>query len=100
MRTQCPSCQSENTVRNGKIHTGKQNRKCKSCGRQFVEDPEKVFIPQEKWDIVDRLLLEKLPIAGIARALQISENWLQEYVKRKYAKVSQSVDVTPKKKGV
>lgn len=100
MRTTCPSCQSENTVRNGRIHTGKQNRKCKACGRQFVQEPEKVFIPQEKWDIVDRLLLEKLPIAGIARALQISENWVQEYVKRKYAQVPQQVQVTPKKKGV
>jgi transposase-like protein len=98
MRTICPSCQSKTTVRNGRIHTGKQNRKCKDCGRQFVEEPEKVFISQEKWAIVDRLLLEKLPISGIARALQISESWLQEYVKRKYAQVSQKVEVTIKKK--
>jgi hypothetical protein len=48
--------------------------------------------------MVDRLLLEKLPLAGIARAVQVSETWLQEYVNAKYQKVEKQVKV-PVKKG-
>lgn len=94
----CPSCKSVNTVKNGHIHNGKQSRLCKDCRRQFVELPEKVFISAEKRKIVDRLLLEKLSLAGICRALKISESWLYDYVKRKYEKVPQQVDVTKKKR--
>ncbi|PSB12554.1 hypothetical protein C7B62_01675 [Pleurocapsa sp. CCALA 161] len=36
----CPSCNSEQIVKNGKIHNGKQNYKCRDCGRQFVENPQ------------------------------------------------------------
>lgn len=96
----CPSCKSSNTVKNGHIHNGKQSRICKDCRRQFVEQPEKIFISAEKREIVDRLLLEKLSLAGICRALQISESWLQDYVKRKYAQVPQQVNISPKKKVV
>lgn len=94
----CPSCQSTHTVENGHIHKGKQNRLCKDCRRQFVEDPNKVFVSAETREIVERLLLEKLSLAGICRALKISESWLHDYVKRKYAEVPQQVDVTPQKK--
>jgi hypothetical protein len=48
---------------------------------------------------MDRLLLERISLAGIARAVQVSEHWLQTYVNQKYAKVPRSVQVTPKKKG-
>lgn len=96
----CPSCKSANTVKNGHIHNGKQSRICKDCRRQFVEQPEKIFISAEKREIVDRLLLEKLSLAGICRALQVSESWLQDYVKRKYAQVPQQVNISPKKKVV
>jgi insertion element IS1 protein InsB len=48
--------------------------------------------------MVDRLLLEKLPLAGIARAVQVSETWLQEYVNAKYQQVEKRVNV-PVKKG-
>jgi len=32
----CLSCQSEHVVKNGRIHNGKQNQKCKDCDRQFM----------------------------------------------------------------
>lgn len=37
----CPRCASKQTAKNGYIHNGKQNHKCKNCGWQFVEDPHK-----------------------------------------------------------
>ena len=94
----CPSCESEAVVKNGRIHTGKQNYKCKSCGRQFVEDPQNKRIPQSSKDLVDKLLLEKIPLAGIARVCDVSESWLQAYVNRKYEAVPRQVNVSSKKR--
>jgi hypothetical protein len=41
--------------------------------------------------------LERISLAGIARATKVSEQWLQTYVNEKYAQVPRSVQVTPKK---
>ena len=95
----CPICASSRTVKNGRIHKGKQRFKCHECGRQFVEHPQKQMIDQAKRELIDRLLLERISLAGIARAVQVSEQWLQTYVNKKYAQVPRSVQVTPKKRG-
>ena len=50
-------------------------------------------------NLIDRLLLERISLAGIARAAQVSEQWLQTYVNEKYAKVPRNVQVAPKKRG-
>ncbi len=94
----CPSCQSEDVVKNGRTRHDKQNYKCCDCGRQFIETPQGRMISEETKGIIDRLLLEKLPLAGKARALQISELWLQQYVNQKYKQVDREVQVRPKPK--
>ena len=40
-----------------------------------------------------------MPLAGIARVMQLSEDWLQRYVNRYYEAVPQAVQVQPKSKG-
>ncbi len=95
----CPNCSSEKTVKNGHIHNGKQRYKCHDCGRQFVENPEKILISQEKRELIDRLLLERISLAGITRVVKVSERWLQTYVNEKYALVPREISVTAKKKG-
>ncbi|WP_418896125.1 transposase-like zinc-binding domain-containing protein [Thiorhodospira sibirica] len=37
---QCPSCHSENVIKNGRIHNHKPKFACKACGRQFIENPQ------------------------------------------------------------
>jgi transposase-like protein len=69
----CPDCTSERTVKNGHIHTGKQRYLCRNCGRQFVENPTNKVIDKLTRELIDRLLLERLSMAGIARAVQVSE---------------------------
>jgi len=69
---------------------------CKDCGRQFVENPQNKRIPQQLWDMVDKLLLEKIPIAGISTGTEISEPWLQQYINRKYEHVPQQIDISKK----
>jgi len=49
--------------------------------------------------LVDLLLLEKIPLAGIARATGVSDSWLQDYVNGCYKAVPKAADVVPKAKG-
>lgn len=93
----CRRCGSEQVVKNGWIHNGKRNHRCKDCGRQFVEQPSWRAVSEETKTRIDRLLLEKLPLAGIARVEGVSESWLQGYVNQKYRAVEQRVAVEQKK---
>jgi hypothetical protein len=45
------------------------------------------------------MLLEKIPLAGIARVTGVSKKWLQDYVNSLYTKVSQHLEVTSKPQG-
>ena len=71
----CPQCNTYHVVKNGHIHNGKQRFKCRECGRQFVENLTKIMITEETQALRDRLLLERISLAGIARAAQVSEKW-------------------------
>jgi len=86
-------------MKNGTTRRGKQNYKCRDCGRQFVENPQWKRREPDSTVVIDRLLLEKIPLAGIARVLKLSESWLQQYVNRCYAVVPRQVQVVPKPKG-
>jgi transposase-like protein len=93
----CPGCSSKRVVKNGRIHNGKQNFKCPKCGRQFVKNPQQKRISQETKALVDKLLLEKIPLAGIARVVGVSEVWLQKYVNQKYQAVAHKVEIEKKR---
>ena len=78
---ECPICGSEHIVKNGiTSSSGKRNYLCKHCRRQFVENPEHYHITQTTCNWIDRLLLERIPLAGIARVAQVSKRWLQYHV--------------------
>lgn len=63
----CPICASGQTVKNGRIHNGKQRFKCQDCGQQFVGNPTKKVIDKASRYLIDRLRLEWVSLAGIAR---------------------------------
>ena len=79
----CPHCSSAEIVSNGSNSVGTPTFLCKGCGRQFVEHPKKQPISQETKAVIDRLLLERLSLAGIARVTGVSERWLQAEVNEK-----------------
>ena len=89
----CPSCGSSLVVRNGHIHNGKAKFACKACQRQFVENPVWKPIADETKALIDKLLLERLSLAAIARVSGVSKQWLQTYVNAKYAAVEQAVQI-------
>ncbi|BAU09987.1 IS1 transposase (plasmid) [Leptolyngbya sp. NIES-3755] len=92
----CPNCGSHDINKNGTTRHGNQNYKCRDCGRQFVENPKWKRIGDDTKSTIERMLLEKIPLAGIARSLQVSESWLQQYVNAYYQTVPRSVQVQPK----
>ena len=94
----CPRCNSEETVKNGHTHYGKQRFKCQTCGRQFVKNPRHQPIIQSTRNLIDKLLLERISLAGIARVTGVSERWLQSYVNQKYNAIPKFIEVQLKKK--
>jgi len=54
-------------VKNGTIHSGKPKWKCKDCQRQFVATPAQPRIPDEIKRTIDKLLPERISLAGIVR---------------------------------
>ena len=95
----CPACGSHDISKNGTTRRGKQNYKCRDCGRQFVEDPQWKPKDKDTFSLIELLLLEKIPLAGMARVTKVSKSWLQDYVNLFYRGVSQRIDVVPKAKG-
>lgn len=94
----CPKCQGEQTTKYGHTHYGKQRFRCLDCGRQFVENPTRQPISAETRELIEKLLLERLALAGIARVTGVSERWLQMYVNQKYYLLPKQVEVSQKKR--
>jgi len=64
-----------------------------------VENPEWKPISAETKALIDRLLLERVSLAGIVRVTGVSAKWLQDYVNAKYAAQPQVTDVPAQKNG-
>lgn len=99
LNSPCPSCGSHHVVKNGSTHNGKSKRLCRDCGRQFVENPTNKIVTPEEIELINKLLLERISLAGIARVVGVSMTWLQNYINTKYAQVPRLIDVSEKTKG-
>jgi IS1 family transposase/transposase-like protein len=92
----CLYCHSKSVVKNGSNGVGTPKFLCKDCGRQFVENPKHRRISDQQKSLIDKLLLEKIPLAGIARVAGVSGPWLQNYVNEKYENIPREVKVMVK----
>jgi hypothetical protein len=61
-------------------------------------NPNNKIIDKHTLDYIDKMLLEKISLARIARVTSVSKKWLQNYVNTKYASVPQQVKVSSKHK--
>jgi IS1 family transposase/transposase-like protein len=95
----CPRYDSQHIVKNGHTHNGKQSFKCGDCARQFVIAPRHQPISESTKKLIDKLLLEKISLAGICMTTGVSERWLKYYVNKKLGAVNRQVEVKSKKKG-
>ncbi len=92
----CPKCQSTQIIKYGHTHYGKPRFKCRACGRQFVADATRQPIEAATRQLIDKLLLERLALAAIARVTGVSERWLQLYVNQKCYQTPKTIEVTQK----
>ncbi len=95
----CPTCGSRHLIKNGSAHNGKSKYLCKSCERQFVVNPTKTIVSSETKQLINRLLLERISLRGIARVTQVSWSWLQEYVNQKLAQTPRQIEGSVKSPG-
>src|SRR3954454_2280446 len=80
LRDDCPGCGSTHHKKNGHIYNGKQNHRCKACGRQFVRDFEQRRVSAEHRALIERLLRERLSLHGICRAAGVGMKWLMGFL--------------------
>jgi insertion element IS1 protein InsB len=76
IRDVCPRCQSSKYKKNGHIHNGTQNQHCHDCGRQFVDCFEQYRIADDTRALIERLLVERISLRGICRAVGVGLKWL------------------------
>ena len=80
VRDACPQCGSTTYKKNGHIHNGKQNHQCQDCGRQFVRCFDQYHISDDKRALIERLLLERISLRGICRAVGVGLKWLLGFI--------------------
>ena len=94
-RETCPRCESKCYKRNGHIHTGKQNHRCKVCSRAFVLTPDNVVITAEQRALIERLLLERISLRGICRAVGGGLQWLLQFMVTRFQAAPEHLYVKP-----
>ena len=94
-REACPQCGSRWYKRNGHIHTGKQNHRCKLCGRAFVLTPENSVITEEQRKLIERLLLERISLRGICRAVGVGLQWLLQFMVTRFQAAPEDLYAKP-----
>jgi hypothetical protein len=95
IRDVCPRCQSPKYKKNGHIHNGKQNHQCKDCGRQFVDGFEQYLVSDATRSLVERLLLERLALRGICRAVGVGLKWLLGFIVTCFEALPDHLNVQP-----
>ena len=95
IRDVCPRCQSPKFKKNGHIHNGKQNHHCHNCGRQFVSCFEQDRIADERRALVERLLLERISLRGICRAVGVTLKWLLGFLVQCFQALPDHLHVQP-----
>jgi len=95
IRDVCPRCQSTTYKKNGHIRNGKQNYQCKNCGRQFVDCFEQHLVSDETRDLIERLLLERISLRGICRAVKVGLKWLLGFIVTCFEALPDHLNVQP-----
>src|SRR5262245_7792264 len=95
IRDVCPRCQSSKSKKNGHIHNGKQNHQCHDCGRQFVQCCEQYLISDDKRALIERLLVERISLRGICRAVGVGLKWLLGFLVQCFEALPDHLNVQP-----
>jgi insertion element IS1 protein InsB len=95
IRDVCPRCKSSKYKKNGHIHNGKQNHHCHNCGRQFVECFAQYLLSAETRALIERLLLERISLRGMCRAVGVGLKWLLGFLVQCFEALPEHLHVQP-----
>jgi insertion element IS1 protein InsB len=95
IRDVCPQCKSSRYKKNGHIHNGKQNHQCHDCGRQFVDCFEQYLVSDATRALIERLLVERISLRGICRAVGVKLKWLLGFLVQCCAALPDHLHVQP-----
>jgi insertion element IS1 protein InsB len=95
IRDVCPQCQSPKYKKNGHIHNGKQNYQCKDCERQFVDCFAQHLVSDDTRALIERLLVERISLRGICRALSVTLKWLLGFLVQCFEALPDHLHVEP-----
>jgi hypothetical protein len=85
VRDACLGCGSTRFKKNGHIHSGTQNHRCKAGGRPCVASAAERIIGDEQRTLIEHLLRERLSLRGICRAVGVSFTWLLHFMVERFA---------------
>src|SRR5262245_33035001 len=74
-------------------HHYQQNHRCKACGRAFVLTPENHVVTEEQRALIERLLLERISLRGICRAVGVGLQWLLQFMVTRFQAVPEHLYV-------
>ena len=94
IRTTCPRCDETDYKKNGKTHHGKQNYRCRRCGREFIQILEREPVPLEQQALVKKLWLERLSLRRICRVIGVSLDWLLTFLVSLYEELPEHLNVS------
>ena len=95
LREVCPQCKSPQYKKNGHIHNGKQNHYCHDCGRQCVQCFEPYLSSEAKRGCIERLLVERISLRGIGRAVGVPLKGLLGFLVQCLAALPDHLHVQP-----
>ena len=94
IRNACPRCEKTDYKKNGKAHHGKQNYRCRRCGREFIREVDRNPIAPEQQELVKKLLLERISLRGICRVVGVSLDWLLTFLVSLYEELPEHLNVS------
>jgi len=65
------------------------------CGRAFVLSPDNHVITEEQRTLIERLLLERISLRGICRAVGVGLRWLLQFMVERFQAAPEHLYVRP-----
>ena len=94
IRNTCPRCEASDYKKNGKTHHGKQNYRCRRCGREFIRELDPDPVSPEQQELVKKLLLERISWRGICRVVGVNLDWLLTFLVSLYEELPEHLNVS------
>ena len=92
MPINCPKCGSNNIRTNGH-RRGKQNHKCKDCGRQFIDCSSEVGYPKEVTENCLNMYVNSNGFRAIEIIKKVNHNTVIRWVKQVEIKLSNHKEI-------